>query len=96
VRRNAHAKTIYASIVAYDGKSLDTAIVNGGDQIFRNAAKTEPTGSNCHIVVQEACEGGRMRLGRLCSSEEINHRFGEREREVAAGRFVARLQASYV
>ncbi len=40
-----------------DGEPLHSAVVQRGDQIFRDTAKPEPARGDRHVVVQQAVEG---------------------------------------
>jgi hypothetical protein len=57
--QNAHAEAIYARIVAHDGEAFHAAVMQRGDEVFRNAAQSEPTRGDGHVVVEQA---GQRRL----------------------------------
>ena len=58
--QNAHAETIHARVVADDGQAFHAAVVQGGDEILRDAAQPEAARGDRHVVVQQAGQG---RLG---------------------------------
>ena len=62
-QQNSHSETIDASVVADNGQALHAAVVQGRDQIFRNAAQSEPARSDRHVVVKQAVKrGGGVRI----------------------------------
>ncbi len=56
--QNAHAEAIHARVVADDGEAFHAAVVQGGDEIFRDAAQPEPAGGDRHVVVEQAVKRG--------------------------------------
>ena len=58
--QNPHAEAIHARVVADDGEAFHAAVVQCGDEIFRDAAEPESARGDCHVVVQQA---GQRRRG---------------------------------
>ena len=78
---HAHAEAIHARVVADDGEAFHPAVVQGGDQIFRNAAEPEPAGGDRHVVVEQAVER-RLGVGVNFAhvDRKLNHELHERAR----------------
>ena len=56
--QNAHAEIIHARVVADDGEAFHATVMQCGDEIFRDAAKTKPARGDRHVVVEETGERG--------------------------------------
>ena len=65
--QNPHAEAIHARVVADDGEAFHAAVVQRGDEIFRNAAQPEPARSDRHVVVKQAGKRGLGVRSKLCS-----------------------------
>ena len=65
--QQADAGVVGAGVVADDGEVFGAAPVEGGDEIFRNAAESEAAHHDGRAVGDERCELP-PRLGGLCSS----------------------------
>ena len=57
--QNPHAEAIHARVVADDGEAFHAAVVQCGDEIFRDAAQPEPARGDRHVVVEQAGKRSR-------------------------------------
>ncbi len=55
---NAHAEAIHARVVPDDCEAFHPAVVQGGDEIFRDTAEPEPARGDRHVVVKKAGQRG--------------------------------------
>ncbi len=58
LEEHAHAEVVHARIVADDGEAFDSALMQRGDEIFRDAAEPKAAGGDRHVVVEETGQGG--------------------------------------
>ena len=56
LKQKTKAGTVDAGIVRHDGEVLHAEVADRLDQLFRNAAKAEASGTDQHAVFQQPCQ----------------------------------------